>query len=92
MDRRGLPRTTRVIVFIIRPLLMLLTKRDWQGAEKLPKSGGYVLAPNHVSHLDPFMISHFMVDHGVTPRFLAKDSLMTSGIIGAILRLSLIHI
>jgi 1-acyl-sn-glycerol-3-phosphate acyltransferase len=87
MSRRSfLPRTTRVIVFIIRPILMLLTKRDWQGAERLPKSGGYVLAPNHISHLDPFTVSHFMVDHGVTPRFLAKDSLMTGGIIGAILR------
>ena len=87
MSRRSfLPRTTRVIVFIIRPMLMLLTKRDWQGAEKLPKSGGYVLAPNHISHLDPFTVSHFMVDHGVTPRFLAKDSLMTGGIVGAILR------
>jgi hypothetical protein len=34
MARRSfLPRTTRVIVFILRPLLMVLTKRDWQGAE-----------------------------------------------------------
>ena len=84
--RTFLPRTTRVIVFIIRPLLMLLTKRDWHGAEKLPQSGGYVLAPNHISHVDPFVISHFMVDHGVTPRFLAKDTLMTSKLVGAILR------
>jgi 1-acyl-sn-glycerol-3-phosphate acyltransferase len=87
MSRRTfLPRTTRVIVFIIRPLLMLLTKRDWKGAEKLPQTGGYVLAPNHISHLDPFTISHFMVDHGVTPRFLAKDTLMTAPVVGAILR------
>jgi 1-acyl-sn-glycerol-3-phosphate acyltransferase len=63
-----------------------MSRRSLQGAEKLPKSGGYVLAPNHISHLDPFTVSHFMVDHGVTPRFLAKDSLMTGGIIGAILR------
>lgn len=86
MDRGGLPRTTRVIVWIVRPLLILLTKRDWQGAEKLPRGTGYVLAPNHLSHLDPFVISHFMVDHGVTPRFLAKDSLMTVPVIGWILR------
>jgi 1-acyl-sn-glycerol-3-phosphate acyltransferase len=87
MSRRTfLPRTTRVIVFVIRPLLMLFTKRDWQGAEKLPERGGYVLAPNHISHVDPFVISHFMVDHGVTPRFLAKDTLMTAPVVGAILR------
>ncbi len=87
MSRRTfLPRSTRVIVFILRPLLMVLTKRDWKGGEKLPQTGGYVLAPNHISHVDPFTISHFMVDHGVTPRFLAKDSLMTAGVVGAILR------
>ena len=85
-SRAFLPRTTRVIVAILRPLLMLVTKRDWQGAEKLPQGTGYVLAPNHISHLDPFLISHFMVDHGITPRFLAKDSLMTAPVVGAILR------
>ena len=86
MDRGFLPRTTRIIVFILRPVLQVLTKRDWQGAEKLPRSGGYVLAPNHISHVDPFLISHFMVDHGITPRFMAKDTLMTAPVVGAILR------
>ncbi len=81
-----MPRTTRVIVAFLRPLFMLVTKRDWQGAEKLPRGTGYVLAPNHNSHLDPFLISHFMVDHGITPRFLAKDSLMTLPVAGWILR------
>jgi 1-acyl-sn-glycerol-3-phosphate acyltransferase len=81
-----LPRITRVIVFIVRPLLMVFTKRDWQGAEKLPRDTGYVLAPTHNSHLDPFLISHFMVDHGITPRFLAKDTLMTKGVVGWIMR------
>lgn len=85
MDRRHFPRTMRRIVFFIRPLLMLLTKRDWQGAENLP-AGGFVLAPNHLSHLDPFLISHFMVDHGISPRFLAKDTLMALPVGGRILR------
>ena len=65
---------------------MVLTKRDWRGAEKLPTDGGYVLAPNHLSHLDPIFLSHFMVDHGVTPRFLTKDTLMSIKGVGRILR------
>jgi 1-acyl-sn-glycerol-3-phosphate acyltransferase len=85
MERRDFPRTMRLIVLFIRPLLMVLTKRDWQGQEKLP-SGGFVLAPNHLSHLDPFLISHFMVDQGISPRFLAKDTLMTLPVGGRILR------
>ncbi len=85
MQRRDFPRAMRLIVLFIRPLLMVLTKRDWQGQEKLP-SGGFVLAPNHISHLDPFLISHFMVDQGISPRFLAKDTLMTLPVGGRILR------
>jgi 1-acyl-sn-glycerol-3-phosphate acyltransferase len=85
MRRRDFPRTMRLIVLFIRPLLMVLTRRDWQGQEKLP-SGGFVLAPNHISHLDPFLISHFMVDQGISPRFLAKDTLMTLPVGGRILR------
>jgi 1-acyl-sn-glycerol-3-phosphate acyltransferase len=85
MDRRDLPRATRWIVRILRPFLMLVTRRDWRGVEKLPTDGGFVLAPNHISHLDPILISHFMVDHGVTPRFLAKDTLFAVKGLGAIL-------
>jgi 1-acyl-sn-glycerol-3-phosphate acyltransferase len=85
MQRRTFPRTLRLIVLILRPLLMVLTKRDWQGQEKLP-AGGFVLAPNHISHLDPFLISHFMVDQGIPPRFLAKDTLMSLPVGGRILR------
>lgn len=85
MQRRPMPRMTRALVAFLRPVLMLITRRDWQGAEKLP-DGGYVLAPNHLSHVDPILISHFMVDHGITPRFLAKDTIMASRVGGWILR------
>ncbi|MCW2830268.1 MAG: 1-acyl-sn-glycerol-3-phosphate acyltransferase [Aeromicrobium sp.] len=85
MSRRHFSHTLRVIVFVIRPILTLLTKRDWQGGERLPR-GGFVLAPNHVSHLDPFLLSHFLVDHDIAPRFLAKDTLMSIPFGGAIMR------
>lgn len=85
MERRPFPRTLRAVVLLLRPLLMITTKRDWRGQENLP-SGGFVLAPNHLSHLDPFLISHFMVDQGIAPRFLAKDTLTTVPVVGWILR------
>lgn len=75
----------RIIVFVLRPILMVVTKRDWKGMENLPE-GGFVLAPNHVSHLDPFLISHFMVDNNVPPRFLTKDTLMDLPVVGRILK------
>lgn len=85
MERRPFPKTLRAVVLLLRPLLMITTRRDWKGQENLP-SGGFVFAPNHLSHLDPFLISHFMVDQGIPPRFLAKDTLMTLPVLGWIVR------
>lgn len=79
-----MPRATRAVVEIIRPWVVVFTKHDWRGTENLP-TGGFVLAPNHLSHLDPLVISHFMVNNGVAPRFLVKDTLMNLRGIGAIL-------
>jgi 1-acyl-sn-glycerol-3-phosphate acyltransferase len=85
MVKRPVPRTIRVIRFFLRPILMLTTKRDWQGMENLP-DGGFILAPNHVSHVDPFLISHFMLDHNIAPHFLAKDTLVSAKGYGWIVR------
>ncbi len=85
MQKRVVPRTTRVIAFILRPWFRIFTQRDYLGVENLPDSG-YVLAPNHLSHLDPFFIALFMLDNNVPPRFLAKDTIMSVKGIGWILR------
>lgn len=74
----------RTAVTIARPPLMLLTKRDWRGAEHLPRTDGFVACVNHVSHLDPFTFAHFLYDHGVLPRFLAKESVFRIPVLGRI--------
>lgn len=86
METRPLPRIFHFLRVFLRPFLMVITARDWQGAENLPRHGGFVIAPNHVSHIDPFLIGHFMVDHNIAPRFLAKDSLFEHRIVGAFMR------
>jgi 1-acyl-sn-glycerol-3-phosphate acyltransferase len=73
-------------VGILRPLLMVLTKRDWRGAENLPRTGGFVVAPNHVSHLDPVIFAHFMYDNGREPYFLGKEGVFRVPVVGAVLR------
>jgi 1-acyl-sn-glycerol-3-phosphate acyltransferase len=85
MQRRHVPFTIKVIRVLIQPLLMAFTKRDWKGMENLP-DGGFVLAPNHISHLDPFVISYFMLENNVPPQFLAKDTLVEAKWFGWILR------
>jgi 1-acyl-sn-glycerol-3-phosphate acyltransferase len=67
-----------LVVAVVRPLLLLLTRRDWRGAEHLPVTGGFIVAANHVSEIDPLVVGHFLIDHGRPPRFLAKAELFRS--------------
>ena len=84
--RRQLPFAYRLVVAVIRPLLMVLTKRDWRGAEHLPKTGGFVVTPNHLSHADPLVFAHFLIDNGPVPYFLGKEEVFRVPVVGAILR------
>jgi 1-acyl-sn-glycerol-3-phosphate acyltransferase len=83
---RALPFAYRFVVAILRPLLMVLTKRDWRGAENLPATGGFVAAPNHLSYFDPLSFAHFLVDNDHAPSFLGKESVFRVPVVGAILR------
>lgn len=76
------PRGIRVAIWLFRPLFQVATKRDWRGFEKLPTDSGYVIAPNHISHLDPLLFAHAFVDHGIIPRYLAKDVVFGYPILG----------
>ena len=57
---RPLGRTGRGIAraqyAINRGLMHLLFRLEIEGVENLPEEGPYILAPNHVSHLDPFAL------------------------------------
>jgi 1-acyl-sn-glycerol-3-phosphate acyltransferase len=73
---------------IVRPLLFAVTRRDWHGAENLPREGGFIVAANHLTNADPFTFAHFLYDNGVAPRILGKASLFTVPVVGYILRAS----
>ncbi|MBM6400480.1 lysophospholipid acyltransferase family protein [Phycicoccus sonneratiae] len=76
----------RFAIAVLRPLFRVLTRRDWSGAEHLPTEGGWVVCPNHVSHVDPLAFAHFLVDHGRSPRFLGKNEVFRVPFVGAVLR------
>jgi len=78
-------RTYRAAAFVLRALLFAITKRDWQGGEHLRQDGGFIVAANHFSNLDPLTFAHFMYDHGIAPRILAKSSLFTIPVVGKLL-------
>jgi 1-acyl-sn-glycerol-3-phosphate acyltransferase len=83
--RRKIGFWFRLVVLLLRPPLMVLTKRDWRGGELIPASGGVVLVTNHVSHFDPIAFAHFVYDNGRLPRFLGKAEVFKVPVIGSII-------
>ena len=84
--RTRLPLAYRFAAGLLRPLMMLLTRHDWRGAENLPAAGGFVVSPNHISYADPLAFAHFLYDNGHPPYFLAKEGVFRIPLIGRILR------
>ena len=72
-EKRGWAWTT--VVAIVKPTLLLTTKRDWIDGEKIPATDGCVVAVNHISHLDPMTLGWFLYEHGRLVRYLAKEAL-----------------
>jgi 1-acyl-sn-glycerol-3-phosphate acyltransferase len=75
----------RFAVVLVKPLMTVLTERDWRGMEHIPPTGGIILAFNHVSHADPFTAAHYVYDSGRWPQFLAKEAVFRIPIAGKIL-------
>lgn len=82
-ERSGAYRFARAVLL---PPMAALTKRQWRGMEHLPKTGGVVVATNHLSHADPLTLAHFIDAAGRVPRFLAKSDLFEAPVIGSIVR------
>ena len=80
------PWTFLVGAGILKPLLIASSSRTWIDGEKIPESGGCIVAVNHISHVDPLTMAHFVYDHGRVPRYLAKSGLFENKAVAAFLR------
>ena len=65
---------------------MLATKHTWIDGEKIPATGGCVVAVNHVSHLDPMTLGFFLYYHGRLVRYLAKEALFRTPVVKHIVK------
>ena len=70
---------------IIIPILNIFMSRDWRGAENIPSKGPVIVASNHMSYLDVLVFSHFLFRNGRAPRYLGKEGIFRTPIIGKIL-------
>ncbi len=88
MRRLRLGPWMRMAALLIKPVLLVCTRRDWRGLENVPATGGVILAGNHISHADPLVLADFVI-FGVRrpPRFMAKDTLFKgNGIVALTMR------
>lgn len=85
-SRHPLPWSYHAVIGVLRPMLQVATRRDWTGGENIPEEGGFIVASNHYSEVDPFMLGHYLVDHGRPPFFLAKSTLFDVPALGGALR------
>ncbi|GAA0418172.1 1-acyl-sn-glycerol-3-phosphate acyltransferase [Acrocarpospora corrugata] len=89
MSRRA-GRPTRfwegVAIVIVKPLSLLLVKRDWRRGDLIPRRGGIIVATNHLSWTDPVLISHYLQVNGRWPVILAKAGLFRVPVLGHVVR------
>lgn len=81
----GTNLTFKICAAIIIPILNAITKRDWQGAENIPKTGAVIVASNHTSYVDVLFFAQFLFKNGRAPRYLGKAAIFRVPIIGKIL-------
>jgi 1-acyl-sn-glycerol-3-phosphate acyltransferase len=78
----------RLAIVLLKPPLLLLTRRRWVGLEHIPAQGGVIVAVNHISYVDPLCLGDALI-FGTRrmPRFLVKSTLFEgNGLVGRTMR------
>lgn len=86
VHRTPTPVTYRVAAGILRAGMRIVARYEASGLEHVPTEGGFIITPNHVSHIDPFPWAHVLYNLGHRPVFLAKSTLFDTLVVGWVLR------
>ena len=78
----------RLMAAIAVPPIDLIAKLKITGVEHIPKTGAFVLAPNHYSEIDPLIVGVAMWKIGRMPHYMAKASLFKVPVVGKLLHAS----
>lgn len=76
---------TLIVALLYGPFSALFKLR-YRHLDRLPQEGPAIVVLNHVSHVDPFLISKMIIDGARRPRFLAKDAIFGVPVVGAAMR------
>jgi 1-acyl-sn-glycerol-3-phosphate acyltransferase len=80
------PSWRRSTEIALPPLIRAAMKRDWHGQEHIPRDGGVIIAPNHLSYADWAAVALFTYQAGRYPAFLIKSPVFDVKLIGPFLR------
>ena len=84
--KRKLGFAYRLAVVLLWPFMRTMIRWDIVGDDVLDESsGGILVAPNHMSWLDPVVVSYVMWEADRPPRFLAKEPLFRIPVLGRII-------
>jgi 1-acyl-sn-glycerol-3-phosphate acyltransferase len=62
--------------------MLLVGRYRVQNIERLPTSGPFIMAANHITDFDPLVTAYTLWHHGRVPHYLAKASLFRAPVIG----------
>ena len=79
------PAVRRFTTVTFPTLIRSIMKRDWHGHEHIPRSGGVIVAANHLSYADWAAMALFIHQAGRYPAFLIKSSAFNVKVIGPFL-------
>ncbi len=79
------PAVRRATTVTFPSLIRSIMKRDWHGHEHIPRSGGVIVAANHLSYADWAAMSLFIHQAGRYPAFLIKSTAFNVKVIGPFL-------
>ena len=69
---------------VVRRIMNVLYRIDYQGSEHIPQTGGFIICANHTSNLDPVLLGLAMNHHQV--EYMAKEELFHIPVLGFIIR------
>ncbi len=80
--RRERTPAWRFAAALVVPFILLVGRYRVQHAERIPRSGPFIMAANHITDFDPLVTAYTLWHHGRVPHYLAKASLFTAPVIG----------
>jgi 1-acyl-sn-glycerol-3-phosphate acyltransferase len=75
-----------IAIEVIWQFLVQFTRFRVRGSRHIPKTGGVLVASNHLSFADPATLTAFCLAAGRVPRYLAKASLWNLPVLGSVMR------